>query len=50
MHMGSPWGFIPYNQSYWRALHLAIYSKMAIDRILNWWFCILYRKKSMVII
>ena len=27
---------IPYNQNYWQALYLAIYSKNAIDGILNW--------------
>ena len=42
--------YVPYNQNYWRALYLAIYSKIAIDRILNWQFCVLYGKKSMVIV
>ena len=29
---------VAYNQNYWRALYLAIYSKNAIDEILNWRF------------
>ena len=34
--------YIPYNQKYWQALYLAICSKSAIDRILNWQFWVLY--------
>ena len=41
---------VPYNQDYWWALYLTIYSKNAIDGILNWWFWLLYGKKSMVIV
>ena len=43
-------GNIPYNQNYWWALYLAIYSKNAIDGILNWQFWVFYGKKSMVIV
>ena len=31
---------ILYNQNYWRALYLAISCKIAINRILNWQFCV----------
>ena len=39
---------VPYNQNYWQALHLAIYSKNAIGGILHWQFWVLYGKKFMV--
>ena len=33
---GYIFGNIPYNQNYWQALYLVIYSKNVIDGILNW--------------
>ena len=49
-----PWKLNPitasilYNQNYWWALYLAIYSKNSIDETLNWRFWVLYGKKSMI--
>ena len=40
---------IPYNQNYWQALYLTIYSKNAIDRILHWQFWVLCGNIPMVI-
>ena len=42
--------YVLYNQNYWRPLYSAIYSKIAIDRILNWQVCVLLGKKLMVIV